>query len=125
MKAVFKQNIRNMRFYIFAGCSLLVFSLAIMNRAISPLFGLLLIWVTLFLIFLRSYKITEDDVLKGNGDVSIKTIRKLVKQPNSVVVYYFPDHKDKMRIKTYYVKDKELFIKTLHEINPDIQVVWR
>ncbi len=120
MKAVFKQSIRNLRFYIFLGCSLIVFGLALMD---SKIFPFLILWIPILMIFKRSYTITDDDLLKGNGIVPIKTIRKLVRQSDSVVVYYLPENVDKMQIKPYFVKDRELFIEKLKEINSDIQVI--
>ena len=124
MKAVFKKSIRNWRFYVFACCSLIVFGLDLFGQSSIPRFvGLFMIWLPFLMIFVGSYKITDDDILKGNGKVPVKSIRKLVRQPDSIVVYYQPEKGGELLVRPYYVEDKDLFVEKLTEINPDIRVV--
>ena len=124
MEAVFKKSIRNWRFYVFACCSLIVFGLDLLGQSSIPrTIVFLLLWLPFLMIFVGSYKITDDDILEGNGKVPVKSIRKLVRQPDSIVVYYQPDKGEKLLVKPYYVEDKELFVEKLKEINPDIQEI--
>ena len=129
MKAEFHKDLQNWRGFLYFSCLLLLLFLSVMS-SVKTLYFLGIIYISNFIIFIASYKITDDDVLTENGKIPISEIRKLVVQPDGwlgdhyhIDLYYKPQNEEKLKIKQYYPKDKDLFVSTLKEINPKIEVI--
>lgn len=120
MKAIFKQSFKNARFMAYCFLLLLIFIFGLISNFVW-LFALILL--PMALIFSVHYHITDDDLLKGNGTVPIKFIRKIVFQSDWVDLYFSYREGDKIRIKQFYPADKQGFADKLKEINPSIEII--
>ena len=94
--------------------------------------------VVAFLIFLVAYVILghaelwnmlafmgvvmDNNMLQGNGVIDVLLIRHLEKLDKGVKVYYAWAVDGKERSRFFAVKDKDYFISTLLEINPNIKL---
>ena len=126
MKAEFKKSHRHPQFYLL--CILYVFCIAdilILGRG-AFFYGLIIlvaVAVPLTPRYVGKYRVTDDDELTGNGKVYIANISKMVFQKDRVDVYYLDAATGKTRFKTYFPKDKDVFVNKIREINIDIQIV--
>ena len=120
MKAKFKQSQKHWRFYLVFFNYVLIIIGSFFSKVLIPF---LIIYFPIIMLFFRKYQITDDDILTGNGNVSIQDIQKLVYQKDRIDVYYKMPEKDRLNIKAFYVADKQGFIGKLKEINPSIRVI--
>ena len=129
MKAEFHKDLKNLRSALYFLCLLLILFISFMSNNRTT-YVILIVYFPLFTLFLRSYKITDEDVLTGHGEKPIKNIQKIVIQPDGwfknqycIDLYYVPKENEKINIKKFYPKDKDLFISSLKEINPSIEII--
>ena len=126
MKAEFKKSQRHPQFYLLSLLYVIcIVDIIILGRG-AGIYGfimLLAVAVPLTFRYIGAYKITDDDILTGNGTVYIKNINKLVFQKDRVDVYFMDTDTEKTKIKNYFPKDKDAFVNKLKEVNKDIQIV--
>ena len=114
-KFTFKQSQQHGYFYAFIIILLLI---VIVTDKMLYLFAA----TPLFIFFFRSYHITEMNTLQGNGTLAVATIERLTVKGHKVTAYYHSAENKKLCSRTYYVRKPKLFVNTLVEINPSIEI---
>ena len=126
MKAEFDKSQRHPQFYLLCALyALCIFDIVLLGSG-ARIFGfmmLLLVALPLTHRYIGKYTVTDDDILKGDGTVYIQNINKLVFQNDRVDMYYLDTNTGRTKIKNYFPKDKQAFVKKLKEVNPNIQIV--
>ncbi len=124
MKATFKQSHKHWRFYLVLFCFIILIICCYFSKVTISMIPMIIIFCPIFMLFFRKYQITDDDLLKGNGTISIQAIQKIVHQSEHVVdLYYISKKSGKINIKRFFPLEKDMFVSRLTEINPKIQIV--
>ena len=125
MKAEFKKSHRHPQFYLL--CILYfvcIVDIIFLGESVT-FYGFIMLLVAAVLTprYIGKYKVTDDDVLTGNGTVYIQNISKLVFQKDRVDLYYLDTKTGKTKFKTYFPQDKDAFVNKIKGINGGIQIV--
>ena len=75
MKATFKQSHKHWRFNLVLFCFLILIICSLYSRIVISMIPIIIIFCPIILLFFRKYQITDDDLLKGNGTISIQAIQ--------------------------------------------------
>ncbi|MBC5634295.1 hypothetical protein [Parabacteroides hominis] len=125
MKAQIRKNQKDWHIYIFwillGAFALLIIVNAFSSNEFDQL-PLILCFLSLAILQLRPYQITDKDMLHGNGQIDVKLISRLESCGNKVVVYYSRMEGGIERHSSFYPADKEEFISILQQINPNIKL---
>lgn len=125
MKAQFRKNQKDWHIYIFwilLGAIILFLIADAFFRSDFDQLPLILCFLPLGLLQLRPYHITDNDVLNGNGQISVWLITRLESYGNKVIVYYSRMEGGIERRSSFYPADKDAFISELQQINPNIKL---
>lgn len=125
MKAQFRKNQKDWHIYIFwilLGAIVLYLIADAFFRSDFDQLPLILCFLPLGLLQLRPYHITDNDVLNGNGQISVWLITRLESCGNKVIVYYSRMEGGIERRSSFYPADKDAFISELQQINPNIKL---
>ena len=134
MKQIFKKDYKTWQTPVIICCMMVLILLLILeeNYRVSILY--LLLFLPILFNFLRKYTITEGHVLRGNGEIPIENMLKIVYEPhqvthgfihipNWVTIYYVETRNGKTKVRRFYPKDAEGFIQALTSINRHIEVI--
>lgn len=121
METHFKYSFRNSRFRLLF--ILLVLCVVLSVFSVKEALPAVFLFIVVALLQFSGYKVTDDGFLKSYSiHIAVQNIQKVVILADRADVYY-EQAEGKVKVSSFFPKDKTGFVNCLKELNPKIQIV--